>query len=123
MSSVNYNNEEVAKMFLAGCVVYDDHCDGEPIEVLALAELEGKSKPLCLITPNARYQSLNGVYIGNDNNLHLSMCSVGGVLVGELSDESIKEYNEGCTFKSGHIRRIYFRDGNVKDIQTIEEAL
>ena len=87
--------------------MYDDHNNWIPLDsrkILGVVKLANESLG-CAVILDARYQSINGLYLDDDMKLHISDWSIGGVLWGNLNQESVDKYNqsitlEGCKIKS-----------------------
>lgn len=106
-----FDKENIIKMFQENQTVIDNHND-ESITLTGLVEFKNPTRPLagCM---DARYYSLNEIYIESaDKKLHLSQCSVGGVLWGAYPDEKqLKKYNDDTIQDGGKIVCIHLADG------------
>lgn len=107
------NPETIVDMFLNGEEVIDDHTnDAGSFE--ALVFFRDPDKGIAGGCANATYYCLNEIYVSQeDNKLHLSKCSIGGTVKGSLNEDSIRMYNESCTFDGGKISKVIFRDGTI----------
>ena len=90
-------------------VVINDHTN-EVEQLTGLVEFVDIKKHLACCF-YARCYSLNACTL-NDDKLHCSTSSIGGVLWGAYPDaEQIKAYNDSCLFESGKIKCIHRPDG------------
>lgn len=104
-------NEELVAKMQENPEVVDNH-DGDKLILTGLVEFNNECKGLaCMV--NALYYSLNDCYFDeDDNSLHLSTCSIGGVLWGGYPDaEQLKKYNESCCQEGGKIKCCHMADG------------
>lgn len=95
----------------AGGVIADDHCACKTIKLWGMGTLEkdGKQTPVALI--DARYFSLNLVYLSKAGEAHLSINSVGGVieLHGAPVEDGVEQYNKeqaAFPFSSGQLTNV-----------------
>lgn len=113
MCKRNTEIEVLVKKMVEDKKLIDNH-DGSTEVILGLVEFNSESKGLAMIPEYAGHYCLNEVYLNTkDNMLHLSECSIGGVLSGLPTKESIEKYNDGCVFDGGKIKCIYWSDGSV----------
>ena len=91
-------------------VVINDHTN-EPEDITGLIEFNNPDKGLACCF-DSRYYSLNECYLKNNNELHCSTWSIGGVLFGAEPDEmQLRNYNSNCVFDGGKIKCIHRPDG------------
>jgi hypothetical protein len=95
----------------AGGVIADDHRACKTIQLWGMGTLEkdGRQTPVALI--DARYFSLNLVYLNSTGEAHLSINSVGGVieLHGAPMEDGVAQYNTeqaGFPFSSGQLTNV-----------------
>lgn len=102
-------NAKKIKMMEENPVVINDHTNA--IEQLTgLVEFVSPDKHLACCF-DSRYYSLNACTL-EDDKLHCSMVSIGGVLFGAYPDEKqLKTYNDYCLFESRKIKCIHRPDG------------
>jgi len=106
----NNNFKTIINSMRSNNVVIDSH-DGSEMPIVGLVEFNNQSKGLaaCL---DARYYSLNAIYLNdNDERLHLSQMSIGGVLWGVPTSEKLKKYNDDAIFDGGKIKVVHMADG------------
>lgn len=109
---------KVLEAFLNGTIIIDGHDDKVIDRECSLVKLAHPERPLCLFIHGARYQCLNGVWLDeNTNTLRLSQMSEGGVVKGELSPDSIKEYNSTVTIKGIKITEWIDRNGTIHSVE------
>ena len=102
-----YNKIEIIKAMEQNPMFIDNH-DNKEKDLIGLAEFVSESRELaCCI--EARYFSLNQCYM-DDDRLHCSMMSIGGVLWG-IGVHHVDEYNESVVFEGMKIRCIHLPDG------------
>jgi hypothetical protein len=108
MATNNINT--IVKTMETNPVVIDNHTNKEEA-ITGLVEFNNSDNGLACCF-DARYYSLNRCYIDNDEKLHCSTWSIGGVLWGPYPDaEALKEYNESCIYDSAKIKCIHRPDG------------
>lgn len=107
------NIEVLVKKMIEDKKLIDNHDESEK-SILGLVQFNSRSKGLAAILDYSGNYSLNEVYFDEeDNMLHLSMCSIGGILKGTPTEESIRKYNNDCIFDGGKIKCIYWHDSSV----------
>ena len=85
--------------------MYNDHnvwMDIDSGKILGVVKLVNEEKG-CAVILDAKYQSINGLYLDEDNKLHISEWSIGGTFWGELDQESVDKYNESITSEGSKI--------------------
>lgn len=92
-------------------LITDDHGTGKTIQLWGLATLEKGDKQTVVALIDARYFSLNQVYMDPRGGVHLSTGSVGGVveLHGTTMVDGIATYNEDQSsfpFSSGQLNNV-----------------
>lgn len=87
----------LVRAFLNGATIIDGHDNSVINRDCSLVRLQDPERPLCLFLHGSRYQCLNGVRLA-DGNIHLSQMAIGGVVVGELTPESVAEYNSSVAY-------------------------
>lgn len=82
------------------------------------AVIETRDNCLLGFFKGKEYQSLNALYLkSGGTELHLQECSSGGVIVGEeITLDNILMYNKSMTLKCDNIKRVYFHDGSVWEV-------
>jgi hypothetical protein len=87
IAAVNANNGVVA----------DDHRGAADRVIFGMATLVRGEQEVAVPLIDARYFSINGLYIGTDGKAHISTSSVGGVVekFALTMDTAILNYNEG----------------------------
>ena len=109
---------KVLDAFLNGAIIIDGHDDKEITRECSLVKLSHPERPVCLFIHGARYQCLNGVWLDeNTNTLRLSQMSEGGVIEGEITPDSVKEYNETVTIDGIKITEWIDRDGTIHSVE------
>ena len=103
----------IVDAFLNGATIIDNHDDTVIDRECSIIKLADSERPLCLFIHGARYQSLNGVRLAKDGNIHLSQMAIGGVVVGELTPESVGEYNSSVSIDGIKIVEWIDRDGTI----------
>ena len=103
----------LVRAFLDEATIIDGHDNSVINRDCSLVRLQDPERPLCLFLHGSRYQCLNGVRLAKDGNIHLSQMAVGGVAVGELTSESVEEYNSSVTFDGIKIAEWIDRDGTI----------
>lgn len=87
--------------------LYDDHGNWISLDsgkVIGVVNFINEAKG-CAIVLNAKYQSLNAVYLDDDFNLHISDTSIGGVFWGnEINEDTVKKYNDSIIFEGSKIK-------------------
>ena len=93
-------------------VIMDDHTSELEL-ITGVVEFVADKGLACMF--DARYYSLNLCYRDEDDDkLHCSQMSIGGVLWGGYPDaEQLKKYNEGCCQESGKIVCCHMADGTT----------
>lgn len=99
----NTTNQEIVNAFLSGTECIDNH-DKSTTELEAVVELQNGR--LAAFVPDARYQSLNELYLGSDGLLHLSTESIAGT----VDNHEFEKYNLTVIPKSMKISKVIFRD-------------
>lgn len=96
--------------------ILDTH-DNSYKRLVAIIEFNSDNKGLAaFIIDENQLQCLNAVGFSDTNRfLYLSKASIGGVL-NNLSEREIIKYNESCVQEGGHIKRVYFPDGEIWEI-------
>ena len=118
LTTLNKNNQKTLEMFLQNNLVIDNHPLQDPKYVYALVEFEDNERDLGACFENCNY-SINAVYISEkDEKLHLSEMSIGGVLYGTPTKESIEQYNAHQFFDYFKIRNLIKADGTVISFDT-----
>ena len=99
-------------MARGGAVVINDHTK-KPEAITGVVEFVADKGLACMF--DARYYSLNLCYRDEDDDkLHCSQMSIGGVLWGGRPDaEQLKKYNEGCCQEGGKIVCCHMADGTT----------
>lgn len=110
---IRTNKGEILEAFLNGATIIDGHDDTVIDRECSIIKLADPERPFCLFLHGARYQSLNGLGIRDDGTLRLSPVSVGGVVMGGLTESSIKEYNDSVSIKGIEIVEWIDRDGTI----------
>lgn len=106
----NNSKEMIIKMIEENPIVIDNH-NGKEETITGLVEFANPNKLLACCFDTS-YYSLNACMISDDNKLHCSMFSVGGVLWGAYPDaKQLKEYNAACLLESAKIKCIHRPDG------------
>lgn len=102
---------EIIKRMEQNPVVIDDH-NNQPAEITGLVEFVNDEKDLACCF-DSRYYSLNPCKLRTDTGeLHCSMYSIGGVLMGPYpNEEDLKRYNDSCVLNSFKIKCIHRPDG------------
>ena len=91
-------------------VVINNHTGVEET-ITGLVEFNNSNKDLACCF-NSRYYSLNACILDDDDMLHCSTFSIGGVLWGAYPNaQQLKEYNKNCLFDSWKIKCIHRPDG------------
>lgn len=82
------------------------------------AVIETRDNCLLGFFKGKEYQSLNALYLKSEGTeLHLQECSSGGVIVGEeITLDNILMYNKSMTLKCDTIKRVYFHDGSIWEV-------
>lgn len=112
---LNEENQEVLDMFMKNNILIDNHT-GKSIEAVALVEYNSNFKPLGVALSHWCY-CINEAYIDDgDKKLHLSTCSIGGNLYGTPTKEKVEKYNESAIFEGGKIKRVWFNDGSIIEL-------
>ena len=104
----------VNKMQSAGMVI-NNHTN-KPEKIIGLVEFNNEDKGLgCMF--DTTYYSINQCYLDeDDNNLHCSTMSIGGVLWrGDSEDlaKQLKQYNASQIFEGGKIKCLHMADGST----------
>lgn len=111
ISAKKNSKETIIKMMEENPVVIDNHTGNEEA-ITGLVEFVNDSKLLACCF-DAKYYSLNACMVDDDDKLHCSMFSIGGVLWGAYPDDKqLKEYNAACLFESSKIKCIHRPDGS-----------
>ena len=112
---LNEENQEVLDTFMRNNILIDNHT-GNSIEAVALVEYNSNTKPLGVALDYWCY-CINEAYLDyKDKKLHLSTCSIGGNLYGTPTKEKIDKYNESALFDGGKIKRVWFHDGSIIEL-------
>ena len=94
--------------------VIDNHTN-KPEKIVGLVEFNNEEKGLgCMF--DTYYYCINQCYIGDDNNLHCSTMSIGGVLWNgdaENLAKQLKRYNNEYLFEGGKIKCLHMADGST----------
>lgn len=82
----------------------------------------------CAIILNAKYQSLNEIYLDDDNKVHISEVSIGGTFIGKPTMENIKKYNDSLISKTGEIlcyltTESYVYDAMMEEINSVCDSV
>ena len=112
------NKEDIIKLFVVNNGrILDDHTSDQEIAIYALVEFVSDSRDLAVITvpKESNGQSLNYVYIDN-NELHLSMESAGMLCYKRDMQHTIEKYNKDAIFEGRKIKRLYFPNGNIIEV-------
>lgn len=99
-------NRRLIQQLKENNVIIDNH-DHTEKQILAVAEFCDPFKGIAGIFPDCRYQSLNAIVGGRDGKLHLSMASIGPVLI----EDNYDNINDGVI--SGQVLAIHFINGTV----------
>ena len=107
--------EAIINKMYENAEVIDNHTN-KPEKIVGLVEFNNEDKGLgCMF--DALYYSINQCYIDeDDNNLHCSTMSIGGVLWrGDAEDlaKQLKQYNDSQLFDGGRIACLHMADGST----------
>ena len=101
--------KEILKLFYNDQTIIDD-CDRREKELCGVVEFNAHNKGLAALltfTGDIPNQPLYGIYIGGeDNKLHLSRLSIGGV----INRADAEEYNKVRMKDDEKIKQIYFKE-------------
>lgn len=113
------NKEDIIKLFVVNNGrILDSHTSDQEIAGYALVEFVSDSRDLAVITvprKESNGQSLNYVYI-NNNELHLSMESAAMLWYKRDMQHAIEKYNKDSMFEGRKIKRLYFPNGNIIEV-------
>ena len=113
--------EKLIKMMEQNPVVINNHTYKEEV-ITGLVEFVNPDKNLACCF-DARYYSLNACLIDDEERLHCSTSSIGGVLRGPYPDaEQLKNYNDSCILNSFKIKCIHRPDG-IKVYPAVDDKL
>ena len=128
--SNNYEQMQMVEMLKNGQnIIIDDHNTGvEELQgiIKFVSEFKGVG---ALLSSEYRYYSINELYVSEkDNNIHLSMCSVGGVMYPTGSEPKdiildVLKYNDTIIMEGGKIETIYLKDCYIKIGKDVESCL
>lgn len=112
---IGKSNAMIIRKFFGSSECHNDST-GKVEDVEAIIE----TRDNCLLGffKGKAYQSLNALYLKSEGNeLHLQDCSSGGTIGGELlTIANVLEYNKSMILRCDNIRRVYFHDSSVWEI-------
>lgn len=114
---ISLDNDKVLEAFLNGASITDGHDQSTIDRECSLIKLQDNKRPLCLFIHGARYQSLNAIGIKCDGDLYLSQAAIGGVIKGEITPDSVKEYNDSVSINGIQITEWIDRDGTIHSVE------